>query len=337
MRYKILFSLATILLFVSCANQAKPSQTPAWYHSQTLQAQNSSQFLGYGDAKTLFEAKSIAKEEIAQSLISHVETSFVSKTEVQKDGNQEQYNTQTKHNLKVTTKIDLQNLSIVKQEYLDGRYYVLLVYENLDLAYKIKKSVPNIECGKVNAYIKSTPLYQTIRSSLSCDINLNLQRRNSAWYLGYKDKEFLLNSSEFEKLYVVKHSKIFDFQISKPMLKDGDSFFFRVKSKKEGYITLLDVYENGIVTVISPSQKIEKTLQIPSKESANYFEAAVVKNSHDSSDLYVALFSEKPLDMSRFSYADDEVLSSEVAYKFDELIEMLSSLEYATLVVHIGK
>ncbi len=337
MQYKILFSLATVLLFVSCANQAKVSQGPSWYHSQIPQSQSSSKYLGYGDAKTLFEAKSIAKEEIAQSLLSHVESSFVSKTEVQKSKREENYNTQTQHNLKVTTKIDLQNLSVLKQEYANGRYFVLLEYENLDLAYRIKKSIPEIACGDVNEYIKSTPLYKSIRSALSCDINLKLQRKNSAWYLGYKEKEFLLNGSEFEKLYVPRQSKLFDFKISKSVLKDGDSFYFRVESKKEGYITLLDVYENGIVTVLSESQKIVKSLQIPSKESDNYFEAAIVENSHDSSDLYVAVFSQKPLDMSRFSYADDEVLSSEVAYKFDELINMFSSLEYATLVVHIGK
>ena len=337
MRYKTIFFLATVLLLANCATQTKAPQTPSWYHAQTMQVQSSSKYLGYGDAKTFFEAKAIAKEEIAQSLMSHVESSFVSKTEVQKNSDKERYNTQTKHNLKVTTKIDLENLSILKQAYLNGRYFVLLEYENLDLAYRIKKSVPEIECGDVNEYIKSTPLYQSIRSAFSCDINLKIQRKNSAWYLGYKDKEFLLNSLEFEKLYVSRQSKVFDFKINKSVLKDGDSFYFRFSSKKEGYITLLDVYENGIVTVLSASQKIDKTLQIPSKESESYFEAAVVENSHDSSDLYVAVFSEKPLDMSRFSYANDEVLSSEVAYKFDELIEMFSSLEYSTLVVHIGK
>ena len=337
MQYKILFSLIVSFLFVACATQAKPPQVPDWYKSQILQTQDSSQFLGYGDAKTLFEAKSRAKEAIAQSLMSHVQSSFVLKTEVQKEGNKEQYSTQTKHNLKVSTKIDLQNLSILKQEYFHGRYFVLLEYKNLDLAYRIKESVPKIECGSVNKYIKITPLYKDIRRSFSCDIDLKLQRRNSAWYLGYKDKEFLLNNSEFEKLYVAKHSKIFDFQISKPELKDAESFYFRVDSKEKGYITLLDVYENGIVTVLTQSQKIEKHLQIPSKESANYFEAAVVKNSHESADLYVAIFTKKPLDMSRFSYADAEVVSSEVAHKFDELIAMLNTLDYATIVVHITK
>ena len=337
MKYKIIFSLATVLFFVSCATQTKLPQTPSWYHSQIMQVQNSSKYLGYGDAKTLFDAKSMAKEEIAQSLITHVESDFVSKTEAEKNNNKERYNTQTQHNLKVTTKIDLQNLSVLKQEYVNGRYFVLLEYENLNLTYRIKKSVPEIECSDVNDYIKSTPLYQTIRSSLSCDVNLKLQRRNSAWYLGYREKEFLLNNSEFEKLYVSTQSKIFDFKINNSALKDGDSFYFQFHTKKEGYITLLNVYENGIVTLLSKSQKIAKSLQIPSKESETYFEAAIVENSYNSSDLYVAFFSEKPLDMSRFSYANEELLSSEVAYKFDELIKMFSNLEYATLIVRISK
>jgi hypothetical protein len=74
-------------------------------------------------------------------------------------------------------------------------------------------------------------------------------------------------------------------------------------------------------------------LQIPSKNSQNYFEAGLVKKGIDTYDLYVAIFTKKPLDMSRFEYANEDLASSELAHKFDELIENLDNYNYATILL----
>ena len=120
---------------------------------------------------------------------------------------------------------------------------------------------------------------------------------------------------------------------SKRVLYDGDSFYFTFKTKKSGYVTFIDVYENGIVTLLQESTPIKNTLQIPSKKSDNYFEAGLVEEGQNTHDLYIAIYSEETLDMSRFNYASEELAESEVAYKFDELIEFLKGYEYSSVLL----
>ena len=39
--------------------------------------------------------------------------------------------------------------------------------------------------------------------------------------------------------------------------EEGDEFFFTAKPKKNGYISLLTVYENGVVTVLLPNIEVK--------------------------------------------------------------------------------
>jgi hypothetical protein len=321
-----------LLSFISCgvpnpAHISHDRNYPSWYANKTLTPHTKYEVLGYGEGVTLKEAKSNAKEDIAQSLISKVESSFMSSSNDIK--------TTTKSNLKVTSRLNLQNLKIVKQEQRDGVFFIALSYENLDLAYRIKKTLKLSSCQdeRVGVYISTTPLYKKIVSAIGCKLDFRLDRQNAAWYLKYKENKFLLNDDEFEELFVDRQNRSFSFKSSKRVLKDKESFYFTFNSKKSGYITLLDVYENGIVTLLQPSIRITKTLQIPPKNSQNYFEAGLVQNGVDTYDLYVAIFSKKPLDMSRFEYANSDLASSEVAYKFDELIENLDNYNYATILL----
>ena len=333
MQVKSAIFLLFLLAFSACKEAVQTPQAPSWYVHHTFKEKKSSEYLGYGEGESLFAAKALAKEAIAQTLMSLAESSSVIQSEVRKKNGVEVVNKRAAFDLKITTKINLQNLEVKKQEQQNGRYYVVLAYQNLDLVYRLKKSVGDVECGKVDSYMTQTPLYAKIRSALSCDVSLQLERKNSAWYLAYKEHTFLLGDGEFEKLYVSKQSKKFDFSISKSVLRDGDSFYLSLRAKKAGYITLLDVYENGVVTLLQDSKKIDEKMQIPSKESKNYFEAGVLEKGRDSHDLYVAIYSQTPLDMSRFVYGDEELESDESAYKFDELIKLLNSYEYATLLV----
>jgi len=332
MKIKYMILVVTSLVFMACGT-SQPQHTPhansypLWFVDKTMTPHAKYELLGYGEGKSFSEAKANAKEEIAQSLLSVVDSSFTSSSNNDKSV--------SKSELKVTTKLSLQNLKTLKQEQRGNLFFVVLSYENLDLAYQIKKTLLVQRCQNedVNSYMLETPLYKKISLALGCNFDFKLDRKNGAWYIRYKENRFLLNDDDFEELFVDKGDKNFSFKANKKVLKDGDSFYFTFKSKKSGYITFLDVYENGIVTLLQPSTHIINSLQIPSKNSKNYFEAGLVKDGVDTYDLYVAIFSEKPIDMSRFEYANEDLASSEVAYKFDELIQNLDNYNYATILL----
>lgn len=329
---KLFLSFLIVLLFIGCTTPTPKLQTtPKWYSSRTIDTKAKYEIIGYGEGKSSQEAKANAKVDIAETLNSQVTSSIAITTSVDNDDAQ----TQRRSNLKVTSNLNLQNVKVIKQEEQEGRFFVALQYNNLDLAYRMKTRVGKFHCddAKRDSYLDQTPLIQRVTASLGCKLDLQLERKNSAWYLQYKEHLFALTPKEFEELFVTTKNRSFGFKPSRDILVDGDSFYFTFHSKERGYITLLDVYANGIVTLIQPSVAIKGSLQIPSQKSKNYFEAGVLQKGKDTYDLYVAIFSKKPLDMSRFVYASEDLASSELAYKFDELMRVLNGYRYSTVLL----
>lgn len=327
---KTFLSFFITLLFIGCGNP-KPQSYPQWYKHRELQSVVKYEIIGYGAGKTIKEAEATAKENIAQALISKVDSNFISETSSH-NGSITDIN---EAKLKITSNLNLYNIKTIKQEQLDNLFYVALKYKNLDLAYRIKTTVGDFECNEKqhNDYLSQTPLFKKLTASIGCKLNFKLDRRNEAWYLKYKEHLFLLSHSEFEELYFTKHNNNFKFLPNKKVLTDGDSFYFTLSSKKSGYITLLNVYENGITTLLQASTPIKDTIQIPSKDSENYFEAGLVKDGVNTYDLYVAIYTKEPLNMSRFEYANEDLASNELAYKFDELIGVLNEYEYSSIFI----
>ena len=323
---KVFLPFLIVLLFLGCGS-AKPQAYPQWYKNRELQSAVKYEIIGYGQGKTIKEAESVAKEDIAQTLISKIDSTFTSISADAKSTNHS--------NLKITSKLNLQNVKSVKQEYMNNIFYIALKYKNLDLASRIKTTIGEIECtqNRANFYLSQTPLVKKLTASIGCELDFKLDRRNEAWYLKHKEYLFLLSEQEFEELYVSKTDDKFAFISNSKVLTDGDSFYFTFNSKQAGYITLLNVYENGIVTLLQPSLPINKTMHIPSKDSKNYFEAGLVKENIDTYDLYVAIFTKEPLDMSRFEYASEDLAESELAYKFDELIGLINRYNYSSILL----
>lgn len=331
---KLIVTAILAFLLFGCGNpkpQFNSQSYPQWYKNRELQSAIKYEIIGYGQGKTIKEAEANAKEDIAQTLISKVDSSFTSETTSYNNS----FTDKNEAKLKITSNINLHNLNTIKQQQLDNIFYVALKYKNLDLAYRIKTAIGDFQCDQkhLNDYLSQTPLMKKLTATLGCQLNFKLARQNQAWYLKHKENMFLLNDSEYEELYFTKQNNNFKFSSNKKVLTDGDSFYFTVNSKSNGYITLLDVYENGIVTVIQPSIDIKKNIQIPSKNSENYFEAGLVKEGINTYDLYVAIFTKEPLDTSRFEYANEDLAESELAYKFDELLGILNGYEYSTILL----
>ena len=327
---KIFLSFFITLLFVGCGNP-KPQSYPQWYNHRELQSVVKYEVIGYGQGNTIKKAEANAKEDIAQTLISKVDSSFTS----ERSSHNGTITDINEAKLKITSNLNLHNIRTIKQEQLDNLFYVALKYENLDLAYRIKTTIGSFQCNEKqhNNYLLQTPLIKKLTASIGCELDFKLDRRNEAWYLKYKEHLFLLSESEFEELYFTKTNDNFEFLANKKVLTDGDSFYLTLNSKENGYITLLNVYENGITTLLQPSTPIKDTIQIPSKDSENYFEAGLVKDGVNTYDLYVAIYTKEPLDMSRFEYANEDLAESELAYKFDELIQVMSEYEYSSILV----
>lgn len=337
-------SLAILIFFTGCSNKEildkkaivtqqkvlnKITNYPQWYKTQNIIPKKSYEAIGYGHGKTIKEAKSNAKENIALEIVSHVESKYESIST-------DKYR-HSKSELKVSTQLDLQALRIVRKEYKNNHYFIALMYENLDLSQKIKKTLKLTKCTNenVNSYMSQTILHKKITSALECQLDMKIDRKNNAWYLKYKEHLFLLNEDEFEELFITTKSKYISLNPSRTRLREGDRYHFNIATQDKSYVTIFNVYQNGIVTILTNSHKINKNLRLPKMNATIGFESGLFENNPNTLDLYIAVKSKQPLDVSRFeevSYGFENK-SNKMAFKFDELIEFIDAYEYSSVLI----
>lgn len=320
------------LLVVACQSQPKHSDYyPEWYINEALLNLEPYEVLGLGEGRSLAEARAVAKEMIAQTLLSRVESSFekVSTDEVSK----------SQAKLKVTSDLALHNLTTIKQEQEQeqdkGVFFVALSFRNLDFAQRVKEKLKLEGCKneQQNHYLAKTPLFYKLNRALGCEKDFRLVRQNQAWYLANQKQLFMLNTGEFEELFISSTNKAFSLLAPKKLFIEGESFHFETSTSKHGYLTLFNVYENGIVTLLQPSVKHQPGLQIPPIEDQMEFEAGLLYEGQATHDLYVAFLTPQPLNMSRFEHAYEDLAESENAYKFDELLELMQKHSYTSLLL----
>ena len=284
----------------------KVDTTPKWYKNKELQVEPSDEVIAYAKANTLAKAQDKAIENIVVTMFNKAHKSSVGQ-------------------------LDMANLNTLRQEQKKGKFFVALSYKNDNLVYKVKSMISAIECDdeSINSYIKQTPIFD----SFNCNLDIKLERKNKEWYLKYKENLFELKDEEFKEFFTSIKNSNFDFTISKENLVEEDKFHFSFKTKDSGYITLLDIYKNGIVTMLDTSIEVKRDLTIPSQEEGYSYEATTLNSNEDTHNLYVAIFTREPIELAMFEYENQDMTSNELAYKLGELIDMLDGYEYSTILV----
>jgi len=284
----------------------KIDSTPKWYKNKELNTTSHYEVIAYAKAKSKEIAINTAKSNIIFEMFNKANKSSIGQ-------------------------IDMTKMYTLKQEQKDGEYFVALSYVNSDLVYKIKSSVGELTCNdnNISTYIQQTPIFKR----LNCNLNIKLERQNKGWYLRYKENLFALSDDELKEFFIDKKNSNFDFEISKKNLVEEDKFYFTFKTKEKGYITLLDIYKNGIVTLLDVSIDIKEKLTIPPQEEGYSYEAITLKQGENTHDLYVAIFTKEPIELAIFEYENPDMTNNESAHKLGDLIDMLDGYEYSTILV----
>ncbi len=306
---------------------------PKWFIERTYQPSKSYEIIGYGMGDSLKEAMLRSKEDIAGQLMTEISSSKKSRL-YEKDGE-----LSSSMDIKIDAQIHtvLSDTKPLRMETVGDQYFVAMLYENLKLSQRFIKKAGKIECigHAPNPYLALTPMYKEIKKEAGCDIDFSLVRKDKVWYIAYKSTLVPIAPVDYEDLFISSKQSPIMLSASNWMLKEGDEFYFSLSSSENGYVTLLIVYANGITAIVEPSMKIEKGKQvrIPPEESETYFEAGLLNKGQPTHDLYIAIFSQKPIDVSRFEMSADKVVKGESNFKADELIRMLSRYPFTTLFI----
>lgn len=322
-------TILSILFVLSISNAGS---IPNWYLSLKANKSNS-EIIGYGEAKTLEEAKVKARENIAKQIKTTIESTAIHNISSNNDNLHNLYSKKIQEKTVAT----LQDIKLLKNyDNEEGRVFVALSYENIPFINRMAKKLDLSKCKeKQNSYMKKTLLLTKINKQTNCTPHIKLQRKNNLWYLVHKNSIQELPSEFFEELYTSVENENINLKPSKKILKDGDEFYFTATPKQSGYLSLLTVYENGTVTVLIPNIQVKKNkiIQLPDENYGEALEAGLVKLNQPTHDLYVAIYSQKKLNLSRFEQAAQELSKVENSKKFDELINKLDGYSFSTILL----
>jgi len=330
MRYGFIF------LFVS-ALTLMGADTPIWFSSMSFPATHT-KLIGYGEEKNLSLAIQNAKSDISGQIKTQISSSMTQKNTLKN----ETYNHESVQNQQSITQATMTDITILKQEKIGDTWYVAVEFENIPPLQKFINKLPmNLTDEPQSSYLAKTELFDELHKSLGKTIATTLVRKDGAWNLGYKNILQPMDDRSFEDLFTTITDQNVSFTLNKkiPLLYNGEKFSFTLSSSNDGFISLLDVFEDGSVAVLSsniPTSKNSPVI-VPNLKDKNDFEAATLVEGKDSFDLFVAIYSDKPLNLDRFIIADANLQNSENAKSFDKLIGFLNGKRFSTLKITTKK
>ena len=303
---------------------------PLWYHNLTRQT--SSYYVGYGQGNSETEAKNAALNDIANQISIIVDTERSSHLGLKDDELSKDFSadsTQISH-------AHIYGYEVLKLEYEKGRYYIAVGYENIPSIDKFNKKLSHVTVDKpevYNPYLQQTP----IAKKLIKNVNFALKRKDGIWYIRYRDIFQPLDERDFSYFFVSTTNPNLSITTSKhnDLLHNGDEFYFKVTSKKSGYVTIFTVYEDGTVATLIRNVPVrkDKMENIPDKEFESALRAGLIEKGVETFDLYVVVYSKNKKHFDSFARADEALIDDERYKNFDELIALLNKTEFVTLKV----
>lgn len=310
--------------------------TPLWYHN--LSSNESNTYIGYGSGSSENEAKQNALLDISGQISTVVKSEYKGDKKLIDGIYIKDISEQTSQK----TNSSLSDYEVLKVENSD-LWYVAIKYENrasIDKFIQKIKALPtlkNTTPKKQNSFLSQTLIGKELQSALGFELDFKLFRKDTLWYIKYEDTLQVLSKKDFEKFFVTTQNPNLLLSTNKKnnILKDKEPYHFIIDSKQDGYVTLLDTYEDGTVGIIAKNLKIskDKKIQFPDEKSDMLFEASILEEGKDTFDLYTLIYTKKPLILDRFAMSESELIKDERYKNFDELIELLDGFEYSSLKV----
>ena len=307
---------------------------PQWMYKLPNNSANT--YIGYGIGNSSSEAKAKALDDIASQISIHIKSSFEVETNIQ-NGNVKK---RSSSNLSQETEAILNDYKLLRSEYLEGKYYMAIAYENIPTLDKFIKKIKTQgepkEAKKIH-YLHHTLAGKELKRAFGKNIEFSIVRKDKKWYIKHNDILQVLDKRDFAKLFTTLPNKDLTISTNKKsnILYDGDKFFFKVRSNKKGYVSILTVYEDGTVSSLMRNVPIKanKTENIPDADFETVPQAALMQKGVETYDLYFVIYSNKKLHFENFAYADNELIDEEKYKNFDQLLEFLDDKIYASLKV----
>ncbi len=311
------------------------SDTPDWYKHQNITAKTHYSYIGYGSAKSIQLAKQAAREDIATQLFVIVETVTESESGIEN----EKFMLSARHRSKQQTYAKLNKTKVLKSEFVDKTFYVALEYKHLTIVQHFinQLNVTTCEDEVQHPYLIHTPLFTNLNDKLPCKLNIELVRKNQTWMLAYKEILIQLDDQNFSSIYTTVQKDSLQITPSSFRPREGEIFTVAINSSSAGYVTLFNVYADGIVSLLQENIFVEanKVRIFPTEKDEVIFESVVLEKEKETTDLYIGLYSESPIAFPRFKEAGSTVQSNQWQYQFDYLLQLMKRQRFSVILLRI--
>jgi len=276
---------------------------------------------GYGEGKTIFEAKQQALFDIASKLETHI--SGQSKRETIKTGVQVSTSFSQDTVSKSSRILSLAEANCTDINDPSGIYHIAMSYDQRSpvdmLADKLKanfhEQIPGVINWQGPSLIVTSSFIQTLEKNITQasskttqTVSIQLYRKDQRWWLALNNITMELKPDTFSQIFNWAHFNTPDMSISiedefknslSQNMFDGDDFRFEVRSKQQGYLSIFDVYEDGRVTKIRDNIRFQGSLLLP--EHKGSFSAGLITPNTSTQDQYIFIITKQKIDTSLFS------------------------------------
>lgn len=320
MRYYIVF---IALLFPMLAY---PS--PDWFYNSEPASEY--EILGYGVSDSLQAAKENAINEIVQSISVSVKYSF----SIQEQEDNSSFTREINKDLSTQSNATITGVNFSKIENIQDKWYVLAKFDNSPLEVKIANSLPKgIKGKKQNKYLSATPLIRRLNDFLGVKLDFSINRKNNLWFIKYESFMFPLSQENIYELFADIPNSNFEFSTNKWLYSNNENIFYVINIFQTGYISILSVERDGKVGIVLNNFRATSSFKFPMENSD---ENLTLNNPYHEpiKEMYVAVYSERPIDFGYLEEVSDEYLDSS-NYNFSKLLQLLNDNEYSTKVIKI--
>ena len=335
---KILFLFLT-LVFIGCKDNPTPANNfPSWYFKIPL---HQYEIIGYGSGLSMEEAKTNARSDISKSLIVTIKSELNLKHAVKEQGNDFNETKQFQSNISEYTNIILADAKLQRYQKINDTFYVAVSYINLPLDEKVYLHVK----GKKLKPLSKTSIYhftlfsEQLKTKFTYIPDYSLIFKDGLYYVNISNKLFVIKNSDLPLFFVSKENKNIDFWVSSKYLKDRDFFHFNIQSKLNGYISLLQVDEEGrvIVHLDNVENTSSRKFTYPNLELYNGLEAGIINEKSNVQENYILAICSKKLNLSNYEHISLKYNNNKNSLRFPTLERSIKRCEYSAIITHIEK
>ena len=302
--------------------------TPVWFYN--IKASQKNEIIGYGIGESLANARQQATASVVETICVEIDSSL----DIATSNNNGNIYKKASMNISSQAHATLSGIKVIRSVKLDENWYVAVKYDNSPLEIKLKKLLPKeLKGSNQNLYLKNTPLIKNLNAAIKVSLDYEVIRKDNLWQLQYHDIILPLTQDDFYLLFSNIRSDVISITANKNIYTEMDTMKFEIKHSQLGYISVLYVEHNGKVGILFSNLASEKHLIYPSTKSEDTF---VIYNPYKGpiKELYIALYSKKPIDLLMFEEVSSTVLDK-TNYNFDKLLAILNDIAFSSYQIKI--